>query len=158
MARILGATYGRLQSELLTPLVQRSLAILRRRREIPDIVADGRVIALQYRSPLARDQAKEEARNVVAWIEMTGRLGPEADTVVDGAAAGRWLARTLGVPAELVKPAASAGGDLAGLLRNAAAALPGLTEALSAPGARADSGPRRSKTKTESQPEAADVA
>ena len=44
MSRILGATYGRLQSELLTPLIQRGLAILRRRREIPDIVVDGRVV------------------------------------------------------------------------------------------------------------------
>jgi hypothetical protein len=133
MSRILGATYGRLQSELLTPLIQRGLAILRRRREIPDIVVDGRVVALQYRSPLAQDQAKEDARNVVSWIEMTARLGPEAGAVVDGAAAGRWLARTLGVPAELVKPPAR--GDLAGLLGNAAAALPGLADLLKSPGA-----------------------
>jgi hypothetical protein len=120
MARILGATYGRLQSELLTPLIQRGLAILRRRREIPDIVVDGRVVTLQYRSPLAQDQAKEDARHVVSWIEMTGKLGAEAAAVIDGAAAGRWLARTLGVPGELVKPAPPPGGDLAGLLRDAA--------------------------------------
>lgn len=140
MSRILGATYGRLQSELLTPLIQRGLAILRRRREIPDIVVDGRVVALQYRSPLAQDQAKEDARNVVSWIEMTARLGPEAGAVVDAAAAGRWLARTLGVPAELVKPAPRAGGaapgaDLAGLLGNATSALPGLADLLKSPGA-----------------------
>ncbi len=134
MSRILGATYGRLQSELLTPLIQRGLAILRRRREIPDIVVDGRVVALQYRSPLAQDQAKEDARNVVSWIEMTARLGPEAGAVVDGAAAGRWLARTLGVPAELVKPAPPPGGDLAGFLRSAATALPGLAGMLKTPG------------------------
>ena len=39
MSRLLGATYGRLQTELLTPLVMRCVAILRRRGEIPDIVA-----------------------------------------------------------------------------------------------------------------------
>ncbi|MGH7003693.1 MAG: portal protein [Alphaproteobacteria bacterium] len=133
MARILGATYGRLQSELLTPLVQRGLAILRRRREIPDVVADGRVVTLQYRSPLAQDQAKDDARNVVTWIEMVGGLGPEANAVVDGAAAGRWLARTLGVPAELLKPPTRAGGDLAALLRNPATSLPSLSEALAGP-------------------------
>lgn len=170
MSRILGATYGRLQSELLTPLIQRGLAILRRRREIPDIVVDGRVVALQYRSPLAQDQAKEDARNVVSWIEMTARLGPEAGTVVDGAAAGRWLARTLGVPAELVKPAPQAGGaapgaDLAGLLGNAASALPGLADILKSPGALgalapALAGPAASPlgNKTGSTAEAADVA
>jgi len=169
MSRILGATYGRLQSELLTPLVQRGLAILRRRREIPDIVADGRVVMLQYRSPLARDQAKEDASNVMHWIEMAGRLGPEAQTVIDGAAAGRWLARTLGVPAELVKAAApgfdlaallrnaaAPGADLSALLRNAATALPGLAEAL-AP-ALGNPGAKLSKNKTGSLMEAADVA
>lgn len=119
MARILGATYGRLQSELLTPLVQRGLAILRRRREIPDVVVDGRVVMLQYRSPLAQDQAKQDARNVVAWIEMLRGLGAEANTVVDAAAAGRWLAHTLGVPAELVKPPAPPGADLSALLGQA---------------------------------------
>ena len=161
MSRILGATYGRLQSELLTPLIQRGLAILRRRREIPDIVVDGRVVALQYRSPLAQDQAKEDARNVMSWIEMTARLGPEAGTVVDGAAAGRWLARTLGVPAELVKPAPQAGGaapsaDLAGLLGNVATALPGLAEALKSPGLRGAAAPF--ETKPRSGTEGADVA
>ena len=41
MARVLGATYGRLQAELLTPLVLRAVAILRRRGEIPKIRVDG---------------------------------------------------------------------------------------------------------------------
>jgi len=158
MARILGATYGRLQSELLTPLIQRGLAILRRRREIPDVVADGRVVTLQYRSPLAQDQAKEDARNVINWIEMTAKLGPDAGTVVDGAAAGRWLARTLGVPAELVKPAPPAGTDLAGLLRSAATALPGLAAALGTPGGTAKSGAGALTNKTGSLTEAADAA
>ncbi|MCW5773667.1 MAG: head-tail connector protein [Rhodospirillaceae bacterium] len=157
MARILGATYGRLQSELLTPLVQRGLAILRRRHEIPDIVADGRIVTLQYRSPLAQDQAKEDARNVVAWIQTVAGLGPEAGTVIDGAAAGRWLARTLGVPAELVKPA-TASPDLGALLRSAATALPGLDKLIAGNGAAALPAPPPQKNKTRSIMEATDVA
>ncbi len=51
MARMLGATYGRLQSELLVPLVRRCLAILRRRGEVPDVVADGRLVTVQILSP-----------------------------------------------------------------------------------------------------------
>src|SRR5690606_12336854 len=53
MARVLGATYGRLQSEFLSPLVERGLSILRRRGEIPDIRIDGRLVELRYSSPLA---------------------------------------------------------------------------------------------------------
>lgn len=41
MSLLLGATYGRLQSELLTPLIRRAFTILRRRGEIPDISLDG---------------------------------------------------------------------------------------------------------------------
>jgi hypothetical protein len=35
-ARLLGATFGRLQAELMTPLLSRAVAILQRRGEIPD--------------------------------------------------------------------------------------------------------------------------
>ena len=62
MSRLLGATYGRLQSELLTPLMMRAVAILRRRGEIPDIVVDGRTVELQYRSPWPRHRRNGMSR------------------------------------------------------------------------------------------------
>jgi hypothetical protein len=43
-ARLLGATYGRLQAELLTPLIARCLAVLRRRGEIPSLGAGTRAL------------------------------------------------------------------------------------------------------------------
>ncbi len=103
MARLLGATYGRLQSELLTPLVTRALAILRRRGEIGDIRIDGRTIELEYKSPLARHQARQDAQNTMLWLESVQVLGPEAQAVIDSAATARWLARSFGVPAELIR-------------------------------------------------------
>jgi hypothetical protein len=107
-ARLLGAVYGRLQAELLNPLLQRALAILRRRGEIPDLTLDGRTVELQWRSPLARAQARDDVRNTLLWLEQVGKLGPEAQQVVDPRAAARWLARTLGVPGELVREDTSA--------------------------------------------------
>ncbi len=104
MARVLGATYGRLQSELLTPLVARAIAILRRRGEVPPIVIDGRVVELRYKSPLARVQAESDVRNALLWIQQTAMLGPEGQAAVDRAAAARWIARAMNVPADLVKP------------------------------------------------------
>ncbi|EKV27053.1 Head-TO-tail joining protein [Caenispirillum salinarum AK4] len=103
MARILGATYGRLQSELLTPLVMRALSILRRRGEIPDMRVDGRVVDLTYQSPLARTQAQADAQNTLTWLTSVAGLGPEAAGAVDTVAAARWLGRALGVPAELIR-------------------------------------------------------
>lgn len=105
MARVLGATYGRLQSELLTPLIMRALSILTRRGEIPPIRIDGRVIELEYRSPLALYQARRDARSALLWLETVRGLGPDAMTAVDGPAAARWLARTFSVPAEMVRAA-----------------------------------------------------
>ncbi len=103
MARLLGATFGRLQSELLLPLLQRATAILRRRGELPELPMDGRIADIAVRSPIARLQAREDVGNIVNWLETVQKLGPEAAAVVDLPATVRWLAATLGVPAELVR-------------------------------------------------------
>ncbi|MEZ5933326.1 MAG: portal protein [Alphaproteobacteria bacterium] len=103
MSRLLGATYGRLQSELLTPLISQGMRILRRRGEIPDILLDGRTVTLHYRSPLARSQARDDVQNTLLWLETSSELGPEAMQAVDVPATARWLAERLGVPGQLVR-------------------------------------------------------
>ncbi|MBF0128649.1 MAG: head-tail connector protein [Alphaproteobacteria bacterium] len=103
MARILGATYGRLQSELLTPLILRAVAILRRRGEIPPLRVDGHLVNIQYRAPLAQAQAHQDAQSTLSWLEAVGAMGPEAAATVDMAAAARWLGRTFGVPGALIR-------------------------------------------------------
>ncbi|WP_431271695.1 portal protein [Dankookia sp. P2] len=103
-ARLLGATYGRLQTELLTPLVTRCLAILRRRGEIPPLLLDGRDVALRYESPLARLQGRADAANTLLFLQAVGALGGNAAAQLDAAAATRWLAKTLGAPAEVLVP------------------------------------------------------
>ncbi|UEM02624.1 portal protein [Skermanella rosea] len=108
MSRLLGATYGRLQSELLTPLMMRAVAILRRRGEIPDVAVDGRTVELQYRSPLAQAQAQRDVQATLRWLEVAGGLGKDAEAAVDHAAAARWLGRSFGVPGELVRTAPAA--------------------------------------------------
>ncbi|MEO0391970.1 MAG: portal protein [Pseudomonadota bacterium] len=103
MARILGATYGRLQSELLTPLVLRAVDILRERGEIPDVIIDGRMVSLDHRSPLAQAQAQREVQTTLTWLEAASALGPEGQKVIDATAAARWLGKTLGVPPDLMR-------------------------------------------------------
>ena len=102
MTRLLGAVFGRLQAELLNPLIERAAAILRRRGELPGFVLDGRTVELQSRAPLARIQAREDVRNVLLWLDSIVRLGPAATQHVDIAATARWLGAMLGVPDELV--------------------------------------------------------
>jgi len=137
MARILGATYGRLQSELLTPLVERGLAILARRGEVADLRIDGRLVDLRYKSPLARNQAQLDAQNTLMWLEAVRVLGPEALLVVDQPQTVRWLARAFGVPAELLRPETDAA-PAAGAVPNAASLLALLGQGASSSGAGMD--------------------
>ena len=102
-ALLLGATYGRLQSELLTPMIRRAYGILRRRGEIPDIALDGRYVALDYRAPLARAQAQRNVQNVTTWINSVLGMGGEAAKAVDSHRAAVFLGEALGVPSDLIK-------------------------------------------------------
>jgi hypothetical protein len=103
-SRLLGATYGRLQAELLTPLVSRCLSILRRRGEIPPLLLDGRDTVLRYRSPLAQVQGRSDAANTLLFLQAVRAMGPEAIATIDLPAAARWLGRTLSAPAEVLLP------------------------------------------------------
>lgn len=103
MARLLGATYGRLQSELLTPLALRAVTILQRRGEIAKFEIDGRVVELDYTSPLARHRAKREAAQMAEWITKINLLGPAALQLLDPVKAARHLASVYGVPPDLLR-------------------------------------------------------
>ena len=102
MALLLGATYGRLQTELMTPLIQRAYAILRRRGEVPDVNIDGRLVTLDYRSPLARSQGQRNVQNTLFWLQAVQAMGPEALSAVNLPQAARVLGDALGVPSDLI--------------------------------------------------------
>lgn len=103
MSMLLGATYGRLQAELLTPLIQRAFTILRRRGEVPDIALDGRLVALDYRSPLARSQGQRNVQNTLSWINSVLAMGPEAASAINLPQAARFLGEALAVPSDLIR-------------------------------------------------------
>ena len=109
ISRLLGATYGRLQSELLTPLVTRGLAILTRRGEIPEIRIDGQVIDLEYKSPLARQQAQQDVQATLAFLDGLSRLGPQALAIIDIQQTAQTLAAAFGVPPKVLKTPGDAG-------------------------------------------------
>jgi hypothetical protein len=103
VARVLGATFGRLQAELLTPLVARALSILARRGEIEPLSLDGRTVDLQYRSPLAQVQARKDVANTTAWVERLAAFGEPALRMVDLPATAHWIGRAMGVPERLIR-------------------------------------------------------
>ncbi|MDR1694561.1 MAG: head-tail connector protein [Lactobacillaceae bacterium] len=103
VARILGATFGRLQSELLTPLLKRAFHILRRRGDIMNFDLDGKIVDLQYKSPLALSQARKDVVNVSEWLNLILGLGAEGTSAVNSFEVAKWLGRTLNIPSNLVK-------------------------------------------------------
>jgi len=103
ISRVLGATYGRLQSEFLTPVILRAVSILKRRGELSDIMIDGHEADLRYQSPLATAQAMRDADNVIEWVRIVAELGEEGFAIVDKQAVAQFLGRALGVPGSVTR-------------------------------------------------------
>ncbi|RCK32034.1 head-to-tail joining protein [Thalassospira xiamenensis] len=103
-ARLLGATYGRLQAELLYPLIRRAIHILVRRGELPDMPLDGDVVQLRHSAPLAQLPKRVQAGQAMDWLSRIATLGPEALGEVDMPHMVRWLADQFGVPDHLLRP------------------------------------------------------
>ncbi|MEO1089162.1 MAG: portal protein [Pseudomonadota bacterium] len=121
-ARLLGAIYGRLQAELIDPLLRRALGILVRRGELPPVVLDREIVEVRHQGPLARAQARSDVQQVLLWVKHTRELGEAAADAIDEPALARWLARRLGVPAELVREPASPDPMIAALTETEVAA------------------------------------
>ena len=106
--RLLGPVLGRLQSELLKPLIDRAFNILLRKnqfRDAPDFLS-GQDIEIEYVSPLAKAQKSTELQSIMRAIEIMGSLAnvaPVFDHVnMDNLV--RHLADIVGVPQKILKP------------------------------------------------------
>jgi hypothetical protein len=108
MIMILGATYGRLQSELLSPIIDRAINILRKRGEIPDIFVDGRYLKIAYKSTRAEKQAQIDANNGLLWLSSIAKLGENALAQIDMDAFVKWLGEKLNIPESIFKKAVQA--------------------------------------------------
>lgn len=103
MMRILGATYGRLQTELLMPLVERATSLLRRRGEIPEVYIDNRLLTIAYQSTRAEEQNQKDAEDALTWFNTVTKMGTNALTTIDIPNFITWLGRKFNVPAELIR-------------------------------------------------------
>ena len=105
--RLLGPVLGRLQSELLKPLIDRVFAILLRNNMLPEApeFLSGRDIEIEYVSPLAKAQKSSELQSIMRAIEILGSLANVApvfdyvnfDNLV------KHLADIVGMPQKLLK-------------------------------------------------------
>ncbi len=102
MARVLGASFGRLQCELLTPLLKRAFNVLRRRGEVHNFEIDGKIVDIQYKSPLALVQARKDVSCIAEWVNMVSGWGQDSQIAVNYFETAKWLGKTLNVPASLI--------------------------------------------------------
>ena len=106
--RVLGPAIGRLQAELLSPVIKRSFAILERQQSLPPRPAALRdqSLEIQYVAPIVRRQKLSEASGLMQLIDIVGfaaRLDPAAAQVIDAQATVRFMAEALALPPSLIR-------------------------------------------------------
>lgn len=77
--RLFGPLIGRLESEMLGPLVERVFGILTRQGVLP-VAPEGiqeKEFTVEYVSPIATAQKQQSANGIVQVIQLIGMLGPE---------------------------------------------------------------------------------
>ncbi|KKN09732.1 hypothetical protein LCGC14_1043640 [marine sediment metagenome] len=110
MQRLLGPTLGRLQSDYLDPLVQRTFNILYRAGQFdepPAVVFEGTgELDIIYTGPLVRAQRADIAQGVTRWVASLAELGeiaPDVLDIPDWDSIAKELASLEGVPAKLMR-------------------------------------------------------
>jgi len=106
--RLLGPVLGRLQSELLKPLIDRAFALILRKnlfRPAPEFLS-GKDIEIEYVSPLAKAQKSSELQSIMRAIEIMGSLSNVAPVFdhINMDKLVRHLADIVGVPQKILKP------------------------------------------------------
>mgnify|MGYP003649314081 FL=1 len=106
--RILGPVLGRLQSELLQPMIIRIFNIMLRNNlfpEAPEILLNQEV-DVEYVSPMALAQRGEELNSIVKGLELFGnisQLAPVALDYIDPPGLIKNLIKILGLPATMIR-------------------------------------------------------
>jgi hypothetical protein len=105
--RLLGPVLGRLQSELLKPMIDRCFNILFRREQFapaPEFLS-GQDIEIEYVSPLAKAQKSSELSSITRGIEILGSLANVAPVFdyINFDALVKHVADLVGVPQKVLK-------------------------------------------------------
>ena len=105
LAKRIGSAFGRLQTEVLIPILQRVTYILGRRGLIQPLVLNGEEVEIKFTSPLARAQDDQDVVNVSQAVQFVmANAGPDQAKIgFKLEQFGPWVAEKMGVPAELVR-------------------------------------------------------
>lgn len=106
--RLMGPLMGRLQAELLQPMIERVYALLQRQRQFPDPpdIIQGRSFDIEYVSPMAKAQRQTDVQSIMRLFELLAPIASVDAGVfdhldVDGLV--RHMLKTLSIPASVTK-------------------------------------------------------
>ena len=105
--RILGPVMGRLQSELLQPMIIRVFSIMLRNKLFPPApeILEGQEIDVEYVSPMALAQKGQELSSIMRGLEIFGSISqitPIQDWLDDKGLV-KQIIKTLGLPAKMIR-------------------------------------------------------
>ena len=105
LSRRMGSAFGRLQAELVQPVLQRVIYILKKQGRIEVPTVNGREVKIRSVSPLAQAQANQDISSVARFLELVGGVfGPEMlQLLIDGEQTAVHLAKKFGVPESLIR-------------------------------------------------------
>ncbi len=114
MQRILGPTVGRLDVELLSPVVYRTFSILQRAKRLPEMPealkqsesGDKAQVDILYDGPLARAQRGSEVVSIQKLVQTAApivEVDPTVQDNLDTDEAYRYIAEKSGVPLKLIR-------------------------------------------------------
>tara|TARA_R100000329_G_scaffold5826_2_gene7447 strand:- start:15053 stop:16645 length:1593 start_codon:yes stop_codon:yes gene_type:complete len=105
LSRRIGSAFGRLQAELVQPVLQRVVYILKKQGRIELPTINGREVKVRSVSPLAQAQSQADITSIARWMELIqANFGPQLlNLLIDAEEVATVLARKFGVPDTLVR-------------------------------------------------------
>ena len=105
LSRRIGSSFGRLQAEMVQPILQRVVYILKKQGRIEMPAINGREVKVRSVSPLAQAQANQDISAVSRYLQMVGgTFGPEIlNLLINSEDVALYLAKKFGVPDTLVR-------------------------------------------------------
>ena len=105
LSRRIGSAFGRLQAEMVQPILQRVVYILKKQGRIELPTINGREIKVRATSPLAQAQANQDISSISRYLQLVGgTFGPEIlNLLVSSEDVAVHLAKKFGGPDTLVR-------------------------------------------------------
>lgn len=105
LSRRIGSAFGRLQAELVQPVLQRVVYILKKQGRINIPTINGRSVKVRSVSPLSQAQSNQDITSINRFLEMVGvRFGPElVNVLINSEETAIYLAKKFGIPEYLLR-------------------------------------------------------